>query len=258
MDRFARTQLLLGSDAFARLRAARVVVVGLGAVGSYAVEGLARAGVGALRLVDFDVIRPSNINRQLYALDSTVGRPKVEAAAGRVRDINPDCRVETRSVFVDPETVGGLLDDRPDVVVDAIDGVGPKVVLIQAAVEAGLAVVSAMGAALHQDPQAIRVDDISKTKICPLARFIRKRLGQRGIRRGVRCVYSVEEVPPVQRPEDDENAERDFYERGRKRTPLGSLSTVTGIFGLTAASEAIRLITAPAAAPHSRRSGEAD
>jgi tRNA A37 threonylcarbamoyladenosine dehydratase len=103
-----------------------------------------------------------------------------------------------------------------------------------------------MGAALHRDPLAIRVDDISKTKICPLAKFIRKRLGQRGIKRGVRCVYSVEEVPHVKRPEEDESTEKDFYERGRKRTPLGSLSTITGLFGLTAADEAIRLITSVA------------
>ena len=242
MNRFERTELLLGEEALRKLKAARVVVVGLGAVGSYAVEGLARAGVGTLRLVDFDVIRRSNINRQLYALDSTVGRPKVEVAAARIREINPDCRVGTLTVFVDPETANCVLDGSPDVVIDAIDGVGPKVVLIQAAVGAGLKVVSAMGAALHREPLAIRVDDISKTKICPLARFIRKRLGQRGIKRGVRCIYSVEEVPHVKQPEDDESTEKDFYERGRKRTPLGSLSTVTGMFGLMAAHEAITLI----------------
>jgi tRNA threonylcarbamoyladenosine dehydratase len=241
-ERFDRTKLLLGDEAFGRLAAARVVVVGLGAVGSYAVEGVARAGVGAMRLVDFDVIRPSNINRQLYALDSTEGRPKVDVAADRVRDINPACRIETLQVFLDLQTLPQILAGQPDVVIDAIDGVGPKVILIQAAVGAGLKVVSAMGAALHKDPRAIRVDDLSKTKICPLARLIRKRLGMRGIKRGVRCVYSIEEVPHVQPLEDEEAAEKDFYERGRKRTPLGSLSTVTGLFGLTAAHEAIRLI----------------
>ncbi len=243
MERFTRVRLLLGDEAFERLAAARVVVVGLGAVGSYAVEGLARAGVGALRLVDFDVIHPSNINRQLYALDSTVRHPKVEVAAARVHDINPDCRVETLQVFLDLQSLPQILEGKPDLVVDAIDSVGPKVLLIQTALGGNLQVVSAMGAALHKDPSAIRVADISKTKICPLARLIRKRLGMRGIKRGVRCVYSTEVVPHAQPLEGEAADGKDFYERGRKRTTLGSLSTITGIFGLTAAHEAIRLIT---------------
>ncbi len=248
IERFTRARLLLGDEAFARLAAARVVVVGLGAVGSYAVEGLARAGVGALRLVDFDVIHPSNINRQLYALDSTVRHPKVDVAAARVYDINPDCRVEKLQVFLDLQSLPQILEGKPDLVVDAIDSVGPKVLLIQAALGAKLKVVSAMGAALHKDPSAIRVDDISKTKICPLARLIRKRLSMRGIKRGVRCIYSIEEVPHAQPLEGEEADGKDFYARGRKRTTLGSLSTITGIFGLTVAHEAIRLITgAPSA-----------
>lgn len=242
MERFSRARLLLGAEAFDRLAAARVVVVGLGAVGSYAVEGLARAGIGALRLVDFDLIHASNINRQLYALDSTVGRPKVEVAAERVREINPGCLVETMPVFLDLQTLPRILDGRPDVVVDAIDSVGPKVLLIQAALNANLKIVTAMGAALHRDPLAIRVDDISRTKNCPLARLIRKRLGMRGIKRGARCVYSIEQVPRVQPLADEEADTPDFHARGRKRTPLGSLSTITGLFGLTAAHEAIRLL----------------
>ncbi len=240
-NRFSRTELLLGKEGLKKLVGARVVVVGLGAVGSYAVEGLARAGVGALRLVDFDKIRISNINRQLYALDSTVGRPKVEVARQRVLDINPQCKVETLEVFVSSETVGQILEGKPDVVIDAIDSVAPKLLLVSSAYHAGLYIISVMGAATRRDPTLIRVGDLAETKICPLARFMRKRLHRRGVDRGVRCVYSIEPVPPgVRQPAEEDE---DEYDRGRKRAKLGSLSCLTGIFGLVAANEGIARIT---------------
>jgi len=240
MTRFSRTRQLLGEDGLAKLRSAHVAVVGLGAVGSYAVEGLARSGVGHLRLVDFDEIRASNINRQLYALDSTLGQRKVDAAAARVRDINPDCRVEPMGVFVSAETAASVLAPPLDVVIDAIDSVGPKAALIEAAVRAGLKVISAMGAALRRNPAAVRVGDIEETRDCPLARHVRRRLHLRGIRSGVVCVYSREPVPKtaVGEPGADSDGPA-FLRRGRPRRPLGSLSCLPGMFGLAAAATAI-------------------
>jgi tRNA A37 threonylcarbamoyladenosine dehydratase len=247
--RFSRTERLIGREALDRLSRARVVVVGLGAVGSYAVEGLARAGVGGLRLVDFDEVRLSNINRQLYALESTLGRSKVDVARERVLDINPACEVETLRLFVDAATAARAVAARPDAVIDAIDSVAPKVELLTAAVQAGLVVISSMGAATRTDPLAIRVGDIAETRHCPLARLIRKRLKQRGIGRGIRCIYSVEPSDPRLRAGSEGGAgdavgvrEVEILDRGRPRPPLGSLSCLTGIFGLIAAREALAAI----------------
>jgi len=169
-DRFNRTEQLIGKEALGKLKRARVAVFGLGAVGSYAVEALARAGVGYFRLVDCDCIRPSNINRQLYALESTLGKPKTEAARARVLDINPDCTVEALQVFAAKNTLAELLAGPLDAVVDAIDSVTPKVELIASAARFGIPVVSSMGAATRMDPGAIRLGDISETDVCPLAR----------------------------------------------------------------------------------------
>jgi len=248
-ERFSRTLQLLGPDAFQRLRRARVLVVGLGAVGSYAVEGLARAGVGFLRLVDFDVVQISNINRQLYALESTLGRPKVEVAAQRVQEIHPSCQVDARQLFVDAATAPELFEGGLDAVVDAMDSLGPKVAFLAAAVRAGTWVVSSMGAALRTDPFAIRVGDLSETRGCPLARWVRRRLRKLGIERGIRCVYSIEPVPRVWRcVAADHSRDTDEYRRGRPRGALGSLSTLTGIFGLVAATEVLRHLAGPCAA----------
>lgn len=232
MSRFIRTELLLGEPAMATLRDATVVVCGLGAVGSYATEALARAGVGALRLVDFDTVQASNLNRQLYALDSTLGRPKTEVAAERVADINPECRLEPMKTFIDQVTLPDVLHGNPDVVIDAIDSLGPKVSLLRYAVEHGHAVISSMGAATRTDPFAIRVDDIANTVNCPLARLLRKRLRRQGVHAGIRCIYSTE---PARRT----RAAAEAKERGRPRAPLGSLSFMTGMFGLIAAREAV-------------------
>ena len=237
--RFSRTEQLIGSEAFAKLKSARVAVFGLGAVGSYAVEALARAGIGFLRLVDCDCIRLSNINRQLYALESTLNRPKSEVAADRVRDINPGCVVEACHEFAGKDTLPRLLSGRLDVVVDAIDSVTPKVELIAAAVQNGIRIVSSMGAATRLDPAGIRLGDISETDVCPLARFVRKRLRRRKITGGVRCIFSVEE--PFNKPAAVDAEDQSFCQ-GRVRRPIGSLSYITGIFGLLAAYEVIRMI----------------
>lgn len=249
---FARTELLIGREGLDRLRNARVTVVGLGAVGSYAVEGLARAGIGHLQLVDFDDIQHSNLNRQLYALHSTIGRPKVDLAAARVRDINPECHVDARSIFVRNSTVADAIGDHPDAVVDAIDSLGCKVALLEAAVRADVPlIVSSMGAALRTDPTAVRIAPLHRTRHCPLAKKVRKWLGKRGIRNGITCVYSEEPVCD----RDHARGEAVREERpdghpaagGRPRQPLGSLPTLTGIFGLALANHVITTIAAPPA-----------
>jgi tRNA threonylcarbamoyladenosine dehydratase len=232
--------MLFGKDGMERLKAAHVAVVGLGGVGSYAVEALARAGIGYLRLVDFDDIKESNINRQLYALGSTVGRKKVEVASERVTEINPDCEVEVLPIFAAADTTASILRKPLDAVIDAIDSVGPKIQFLAASVAAEMFVVSNMGAATRSDPAAIRVADISETRICPLARYIRTRLRTRRVNTGIRCVYSIEPAA-VAAPEfrDDEPEETNTVNRGRTRTPLGSFSCLPGIFGLIAAREVI-------------------
>lgn len=252
-ERLRRTELLLGAEALARLRAARVTVAGLGAVGSYAVEALARAGIGHLCLVDFDTVQPSNLNRQLFALGSTLGRLKTEVAAERVRDIAPDCTVEIRTVFINAATAPTIAADAGDYLVDAIDSLGPKVELLVAAVAAGRRVIASMGAATRTDPLAIRVGDLARTEACPLARFVRKRLRARGITAGIRCVYSIE--PSGRRGaktgvgEPDPTAEPRAADApgGRIRRPLGSLSCITGMFGLIAAREVIMALAGPRA-----------
>ncbi len=244
MHRFSRTELLLGKESFSRLTESHVAVFGLGAVGGYAVEGLARAGVGSLTLVDFDNIQPTNINRQILALESTLGQPKVEVAAARVADINPRCRVEALNRFVDQVSAAELLDGRPDIVIDAIDSLNPKVQLLLASHRRGLRTFSSMGAALRTDPTQIRIGDIGETRRCPLARRIRKRLKKEGIVSGITCIYSTETVDfDYQQPADPhENGEGDSCDvkRGRVRGPLGSLPTLTAIFGLMLANEVIR------------------
>lgn len=242
MERFLRTRRLLGEESFSRLQQRHVTVIGLGAVGGYAVEGLARAGIGSLRLVDYDIIQASNINRQVLALDSTIDRLKAEVAAERVLDINPMCRVEPMQVFVDEEAMQGLLDPQPDLVIDAIDSLNPKVGLLTTVHSRGIPVISSMGAALRTDPAKVAFADISKTYGCPLAKHVRKRLRRRGIEQGVGCVYSSEPVRfTYTDPEEEvESAKATEYDdRGRKRRVLGSLPTLTGIFGLIIANRAI-------------------
>ena len=244
-DRFIRNELLLGAVAMEMLRQARVAVVGMGAVGSFAVEALARAGVGHLRLVDFDTVHASNMNRQLYALESTLGRRKVDVARERVLDINPECDVELLPVFVDETTVGQAIAPPVDMVVDAIDSLSPKTGLMAACARAGVRIISAMGAARKVEPAAIRVASVFESHTCPLARFVRRRLRRWGVTGDIRCVFSAE--MPLDTPEDAaavlEVREEGSYERGRKRQPLGSLACITGLFGLVVAREVIATLT---------------
>jgi tRNA threonylcarbamoyladenosine dehydratase len=243
-ERFARLERMVGPKGLQLLENSFVVVVGLGAVGSYATEALARSGVGRLRLVDFDVIRPSNINRQLYAVESTLGRQKCEVARERVCDINPSCKTETLSVFVHQDTLGQVLEGPPNLVVDAIDSYTPKVELLSGVVRRGIPLISSMGAASRTDPMAMRIGALGNASYCPLARRIRKELRSRGIDTHFPCVYSVEPLDHLPREArgQEPSREEEVHSRGRRRNPLGSLPTLTGIFGLTLANTALKIL----------------
>lgn len=237
---FARTLQLIGPTAMERLSRSRVAVVGLGAVGSYATEALVRASIGEIHLFDHDVVGETNRNRQLFALTSTIGQPKVEVARQRLLDINPYCQVVARQEFVAPQEVDRLLDPTWDALVDAIDGVNAKVHLIAAAVRAGIPVVSSMGAAAKVNPYQVTSADLARTRVCPLAQVLRKRLRRLGITSGVRCVFSLESPQNTKPPLLGETAEQGVW--GRPREPLGSISYLTGIFGLMVAAEVIRIL----------------
>jgi tRNA A37 threonylcarbamoyladenosine dehydratase len=246
MKQFERLTKLLGSKALEQLQASNVTVVGLGAVGSYAVEALARAGVGSFRLIDFDRIEASNLNRQLYALHSTIGQQKTAIALQRVKDINPDCRVEIISEYVHAGNAAQLLTPAPDLLVDAIDIFRSKEALLHTADRLAITTVSSMGAALRYDPSQIRVMDLMTSIKCPLARKLRKSFRKHKRVPQIRCVLSTEQVEIDLGTEDetpmfyyDETGTR---QEGQQRRALGSLPTLTGIFGLTLANEAIRLL----------------
>jgi tRNA threonylcarbamoyladenosine dehydratase len=237
---FARTEQLIGAEGLDRLTQARVGVFGLGGVGSYALEALARAGVGHLRIVDHDVVNTTNLNRQLFALRSTIGQPKVELAQARILDINPDCDVDARRRFINNESVTELLEPRLDVIVDAIDSVNAKTALIQAAHEQGIPMISSMGAGGRREGSHILVTDLFETKMCPLAAIMRKRLRHRGITQGVRCVCSTE---PCRNDLQPNPVDVELHDGpGRKRTPLGTLSYMPALFGLRVAEEVLRMI----------------
>ena len=231
-EQFFRSQMLLGRETMERLYRARVAVFGLGGVGGYAVEALARGGIGALDLIDNDTISLSNLNRQILAVHSTLGLSKAEAAKARVLDINPDCRVKTHQLFYTPETAGQFDFADYDYIVDAIDTVTGKLALVQQAWEAGTPIISCMGTGNKLDAAAFQVADISKTSMCPLARVMRKELGKRGIRH-LKVVYSQEEAVTPQGWEEEAAA------LGKRQIP-GSMSYVPGAAGLILAGEVIK------------------
>ncbi|WP_458774751.1 tRNA threonylcarbamoyladenosine dehydratase [Desulforhopalus sp. 52FAK] len=241
MDRFRRTEQLLGTEVFKQLQAKHVTVIGLGAVGGYVLEGLARAGVQSLRIVDFDTIQTSNINRQIIAMESTLGRSKAEVLKERLQDINPRCTVEALHLFAGEETLEQILSPRPDLLIDAIDSLNPKTQLLHGAYSRQIPTISSMGAALRTDPRLIKTGDIFDTSNCPLAKHVRKRLRRREVGRGITCVYSTEKVNFDYTPPQDDTTIGDtpYSDRGRSRNILGSLPTITGIFGLTIANLAI-------------------
>ena len=233
-NRFSRTELLLGKEAAERLSRARVAVFGVGGVGGYVVEALARSGVGALDLVDSDKVALSNINRQIIATDKTVGQYKVDVAAARVAEINPDAVVRVYKVFYGPETAAQFDFSVYDYVVDAIDTVTGKIALVMQAQAAGTPIVSSMGAGNKLDPTRFEVADLSKTSVCPLARVMRAELGKRGVKH-LKVVYSKE--PPLSPAGEAETAP------GRRQTP-GSVAFVPSVAGLILAGEVVKDIIA--------------
>ena len=240
MERFSRTRCLLGTVKFEALNRSMVTIVGLGAVGGYAAEGLARAGVGRLRLVDFDTIQKSNINRQILALEDKLGRLKVKVAKERINRINPQCQVEALPLFAAEETLDEIFSPKPDILIDAIDSLNPKVQLLVGAHRQNIRTYSSMGAALRTDPSKIKTDDIMRSNHCPLAKTVRNRLRRQGVEGGIQCVYSTEKVTfDYQGPEETEQPASIYEDRGRKRNVLGSLPTITGIFGLILANAVI-------------------
>lgn len=230
MEQFIRTKLLIGEEGLGLLAQSKVIVFGVGGVGSYTVEALARAGVGHLVLVDFDIVAVSNINRQLPALLSTVGSYKVDVLRKRIADINPEAQVTVYYEKVLPENVRIFFQENPSYVVDAIDMVTGKIAIIETAIESGIPFVSALGAGNRLDPTKLKLGDISETSGCPLARILRKELRKRGISKGVKVVYSTE--PPLKQREE-------FYEETARRLP-GSISFVPSVAGIFLAAQVIQ------------------
>lgn len=234
-DLFARTRLLLGQDGLDRLAAARVAVFGVGGVGGYVVEALARSGVGALDLIDSDTVDATNLNRQIIATVDAIGRSKVEVAAERVASINPSCVVRAHQCFFLPETAGQFDFAAFDYVVDAVDTVSAKIALVEAAFAAGVPIVSSMGAGNKLDPTAFRVADIYETSVDPLARVMRRELRRRGIP-SLKVVYSTE-LPLF--PADDDMAVKD----GTRPAP-GSVAFVPSVAGLILGGEVVKDLAA--------------
>ena len=229
--RFEREALLLGEEAVERLGACRVALFGVGGVGSFAAEALARSGVGEIELIDNDVVSLSNINRQLCALEDTLGRPKIEIMAERLRKINPAIRVSCRQEFFLPENANDFDFSSYDYIIDAIDTVAGKIAIAESAARAEVPMISCMGTGNKCDPTALRVTDLAKTSTCPLARVMRRELKKRGIVH-LPVVYSEE--PPMPCAPCGEGA-------GGKRTP-GSLAFVPPVAGMIAASEAVKTL----------------
>lgn len=238
---FCRTERVIGRENLDKLKSARVAVFGVGGVGGYVVEALARSGVGALDLIDSDDVCLSNINRQILALHSTVGRPKVEVAAERVKDINPECKVEIHPVFYLPETRDRFDFTRYDYVVDAIDTVSGKIALVEQAQAAGTPIICSMGAGNKMDPTAFRVADIYKTNVCPLAKVMRRELKKRGVKK-LKVVYSEEQAlaPCLYDEEQPVRQEDGDIKAPAKRVTPGSMSFVPSVAGLILAGEVIK------------------
>ena len=227
-----RTELLIGSENVEILQNANVLVVGVGGVGAYAAEMIARAGVGKMTLADADTVSESNINRQLIALHSTVGREKCAVLAERLRDINPALELTCVSRFIDESSVDSLLDSAEfDYAVDAIDTLSPKIALIKGTLDRGIPLVSSMGSGGKMDPAALEIADIAKTHHCPLARVVRGRLHKLGIDRGFTAVFSAEPVREGSVSQCDEQ---------NKRSNLGTISYTPAMFGIGCASVVIR------------------
>jgi len=231
-----RTELLIGKDALLKLAKSDVLLVGLGGVGSFAGEFLIRAGLGNITIIDGDLVDVTNINRQLQALHSTVGKSKATLLLERFKDINPNVHVKLHDKFMEPEDMSHLLENHKfDFILDCIDSLTPKLVLLKAAKKSKIPLISSMGAGGKLDPSKIKITDISKTKECKFAHAVRKRLKYEGIRRGIIAVYSDEIQPKTAlKLTDGKNYKRSFY---------GTISYMPALFGLHMASEVIRRLS---------------
>ncbi|AIT08610.1 thiamine biosynthesis protein ThiF [Candidatus Francisella endociliophora] len=233
-----RTGILVNDEGLNKLENANIFVAGCGGVGSFVIEALARAGIGSLTIVDMDVVDPSNINRQLIALHSTIDTPKVEVMEKRIADINPECKVNALKTFINPENAQELLTSQKyDYVVDAIDTLNAKVNLVKTSHELGLNTISSMGAGGKTDPTQIKVDDIYKTDMCALARAMRTRLKKQKVKKGIKAVYSTQKGIEPLPPKDPEP-----NQQGRSRATNGTLSYMPSLFGLTIAGIVIQEI----------------
>ena len=240
--RFSRTELLYGTEAVRALAGARVAVFGIGGVGGYVVEALARSGVGALDLIDHDRVALSNMNRQIIATDRTLGQYKVDAARERVLSINPVCTVTAHSLFFLPDTAGEIDFSAFDYAADAVDNITAKLTLIESAKRAGVPVISAMGTGNKLDPSKLRVSDLYETSVCPLARVMRKECRRRGVT-GLKVVWSEEEpmLSPGSKEESGPGCPEDPARSGAwKRVTPASNAVVPATAGLLMAAEIIK------------------
>ena len=230
-----RSELLLGKEGLERLTSANVLIVGVGGVGAYAAEMLVRAGIGRKTIADPDSVSESNINRQLIALHSTVGRIKTDVLAERLIDINPELQLRVVPEYIKDEKTDEILDsDTFDYIVDAIDTLSPKLALIKGALDRKIPIVSSMGAGAKLDPTKMEICDISKTHHCPLAHMLRKRLHKMGIRRGFKAVFSAE--PPIE-------GAMILCQEQNKKSNVGTISYLPALFGIGCASAVIRDLT---------------
>ena len=232
LNEYSRTELLIGKAGIERLKAASVMVFGVGGVGSHCIEALARSGVGRLTLIDNDTVSLTNINRQSIAYHSTIGRYKTEVMKERIRDINPEICVKTYEMFVLPDNLEELFVERPDYIIDAIDTVTAKLALVELALKLDIPVISSMGTGNKLHPEMFEITDLSKTSVCPLCKVMRKELKARGIYH-LKVLYSKEK--PI------DTSERDTGEdKGQRRSIPGSISFVPPVAGLLIAGEAVR------------------
>ena len=239
---FSRAEMLIGAEALQKLRDSKVAVFGIGGVGTFAVEALTRAGLGSFVLVDDDVICLSNLNRQLHATHSTIGRPKVEVMKERILSINPDAKVTTFQTFYTPESARELLQPDYDYVIDAVDTVSAKIHLVVQCNELGIPIISGMGAGNKLDPTRFQVTDLFKTSMDPLAKVMRKELRKRGIER-LKVVFSTE-PPLIPRASNlnsvEKNTATDGRGQGKRRATPGSVSFVPSVAGLILGGEVVR------------------
>ncbi|MCR5607104.1 MAG: tRNA threonylcarbamoyladenosine dehydratase [Treponema sp.] len=240
---FARTRFTFGKENMEKIASARVIVFGIGGVGSYVTEALVRSGIGAIDIVDNDKISLTNLNRQLFALHSTLGRDKVDVAEERIHDINPDCKVTKHKIFFTPETSNQFDFSQYDYIIDCIDTVTGKIELVLKAEEAKKNIISSMGAGNKVDPTKFQVTDISRTSVCPLARVMRNELKKRGIKR-LKCVFSTENIIAPQYEDSDIDADINQEQSiNIKKQAPGSNAFVPSVAGLIIAGEVLKDLT---------------